>query len=302
MSRALSVVMVVLSCAPLAWSQVEIFADGFESGDTSAWSATFGNPGRLVVELPGGVLLALKYMPSGTFWLGSPVDERGRLDREDLHQVTLTQGYYVGQTEVTQGQWEAVTGTPMLLDCGSYGVGADYPVYCVSWNDIAGAGGFVDQLNAYLLSTGQPTGLRLPTEAEWERAARAETQTRFSHGDVLECDDYCGACTTHDQYMWWCGSQPYGASQPVGSRLANGYGLYDMHGNVYEWVQDWYTQYLGFDPVADPSGPGTGSDRVFRGGYWADGAQYGRSAGRDGSYGLDGRDYGIGFRLARTAE
>ncbi len=306
MSRRMLVgLVVVIGCVGVAVAGDVIFTDGLESGGPCSWSSEYANCGggtEMVISLAPGdaVTMTLVYVPPGTFHMGSPTAERGRSSYEDLHEVTLTQGYFVGKYEVTQGQWQAVTGTPMPTECGSYGVGADYPVYCASWNDIAGAGGFVAALNAYLASTGQATGFRLPTEAEWERAARGGNQDRFSHGDVLECDDSCGACATHSLAMWWCGDQPTYTSQPVGEKLANGYGLYDLHGNEYEWVQDWWQLYLGTSPVTDPTGPGTGSYRVFRGGSWYDTAQLCRSAYRF-FYVPTYRNFYVGFRLARTA-
>jgi formylglycine-generating enzyme required for sulfatase activity len=261
---------------------------------------TTGGGDEITVTLFGGVPLTLIYIPAGTFMMGSPADERMRYDREDLHEVTLTQGYYMGVTEVTQAQWEAVTGAPMPTSCGSWGVGPDYPAYCLSWDDIAGSGGFVDQLNAYLASTGQPgAGLyRLPTDAEWERAARAGNQYRFSHGDVLECNDNCGGCETHGEYMWWCGNDT-NQSEPVGSKMANGFGLYDMHGNLWEWVQDWFTAHLGFNPQTNPAGPASGSYRVGRGGNWEYYARNCRSANR-GRNPPSSRHVYSGFRLARS--
>jgi formylglycine-generating enzyme required for sulfatase activity len=286
-----------------------VFGDGFESGGTTGWSKAVGvdpagcTPGAvLTITLPGGVPLVMVCISAGTFMMGSPVDERGRSDEEDLHQVTLTQGYWMGKYEVTQGQWQAVMGTLPNFTCSgpTYGVGPAYPVYCVSWTMVAGPGGFVEALNAFLASAGQPTGFRLPSEAEWERAARAGTQARFSHGDVLECGDGCEACGVHSQYMWWCGDMPNGwTSQPVGSRQPNGYGLYDMHGNEWEWVQDWWQQHLGTSPVTNPPGPATGSYRVLRGGGWGSTAQYCRSAVRSANYpGNTGNN--LGFRLARS--
>lgn len=267
---------------------------------TGVWVQGTPSESSLTVTLPGGVPLELMLVPEGGFMMGSPTGERGRSSYEDLHEVKLTQGYYVGKYGVTQEQWAAVMGS-WTNTCGSYGVGPSYPVYCISWNDIVGAGGFLETLNTYLATTSQVSGFRLPTDAEWERAARAGNQYRFSHGDVLECDDYNGACPAHDQYMWWWGSQPYtGASHPVGSRLANGYGLYDMHGNGWDWVEDWWQAHLGTSPVVDPTGPGSGSYRVIRGGHWGNDAQYCRSAYRYFVAPAD-RGFGIGFRLVRTA-
>jgi len=254
------------------------------------------------VSLPGGVTIKLMSIPAGSFSMGSPGDERGRYPNEESHTVTLTQGYYMGSTEVTQAQWEAVTGSPAALDCWgpTYGVGPEYPVYCVSWEQIAGSGGFIDQLNAHLTATAQPgAGLfRLPTDAEWERAARATNDYRFSHGDVLECDDGCGVCGPHFEYLWYCGNDN-GQTEPVASKLANGYLLYDMHGGVRELVQDWYTDLLGSDPETDPTGPGSGTTRVGRGGYWGNGVRKCRSASRDPFIPSDPHNQ-VGFRLARS--
>ncbi|HSM51259.1 MAG TPA: formylglycine-generating enzyme family protein [Thermoanaerobaculia bacterium] len=265
-----------------------LFADGFEEGGLGAWSGA-----AMTVPLPGDVPLTLVLVPAGTFQMGSPESERGRGADETLHEVTLTEPYWLGTTEVTQAQWEAVTGTPMSAACGSYGVGPAFPVYCVSWEDIAGPGGFLDLLNTHLGTT----LFRLPTEAEWERAARGGTQTRFSHGDVLACDDECGACAVHDLYMSWCGNL-VSEARPVGSKGANPFGLHDMHGNLWEWVQDWYDAYPA-DPVADPTGPASGSHRVVRGGGWYYQAHFCRSAYR--SYDAPtSRNNIFGFRLARS--
>ncbi|MCZ7651230.1 MAG: formylglycine-generating enzyme family protein [Thermoanaerobaculia bacterium] len=270
------------------------FADGFEQGSGCRWST--GPAEEMTILLPGDVPLTLVLIPAGTFQMGSPESERGRNSNETLHDVMLTQPYWMGKTEVTQAQWEALMG-PWSYTCTSgvpWGIGPDYPAYCVSWDDVAGPGGFLDLLNTHL-----GTNLfRLPTEAEWERAARGGTQTRFSHGDVLECNDDCVACGAHDLYMWWCGN--YSAnSHPVGSKGANPFGLYDMHGNLLEWVQDWYEDDYPAGPAVDPTGPASSPYRVLRGGYWYRYARFCRSAYRyDGT--PTSRDNYIGFRLARS--
>jgi hypothetical protein len=202
------------------------------------------------------------------------------------------------------------------------------PLSCVSWDQINGPGGFVEKLNQHL----ETTGFRLPTEAEWEWAARAATTTRYAHGDVLECNDECydselGACDDgHYPHMWYCGLGRFTCvevdpdnpttclkfdvvpqMQGVGRTEPNAFGLYDMHGNVWEWVQDRYGDYSPED-VTDPTGPTVGTDRVIRGGSWIGEARLSRSAFRDSAnpetIGINtiskffvGTD-GFGFRIA----
>jgi formylglycine-generating enzyme required for sulfatase activity len=252
----------------------------------------------VTIMLPGDVPLVLVRIPKGTFLMGSPEGERGNfLENETQHQVTLTQDYYLGKTEVTQEQWQAVMGTPMRTECGSDGVGDDYPVYCVTWDRIAGAGGFLEMLNQQQGTT----TFRLPTEAEWERAARAGTTTRFSHGDVLECGDDCETCETHELFMWWCGDDSPIGPKPVGQKQLNPYGLYDMHGNVFEIVNDLYGEFSG-DPETDPTGPTTGFDIVIKGGGWENEAWLNRSAVRISSSPDDrAQSNVVGFRVAADA-
>ena len=226
------------------------------------------------------------YIKPGTFMMGSPSNEPKRGKDERQHQVTLTQGYYLQTTEVTQGQWQQVMGgnPSKFKNCGS-----DCPVEQVSWDD---AQKFIQKLNR-LEGTDK---YRLPTEAEWEYAARAGTQTPFSFGDCLSTNqaNYDG-----NSPMPGCGKgKDRKKPVTVGSFPANAWGLYDMHGNVYEWCQDWFGDYPT-GAVSNPKGPSSGENRVFRGGGWNDYARYCRSAYRD--WLTPGFRNGlVGLRLVRT--
>ena len=179
----------------------------------------------------------------------------------------------------------------------------------VSWNDICGGAtgssctstSFIGRLNAHLTATGQPGAgkFRLPTEAEWERAARGGTAGPFSFDTSANpnWDLYCGSFPQAEAYMWWCNNSG-STTHPVGTKQANPYGLFNMHGNVSEWVGDWYGGYPS-GAVTDPPGPSSGSRRVARGGGFTYFAQYCRSAYRSINDPVN-RDYYVGFRLARS--
>ena len=263
------------------------------SGDPFAIVAAADTASQeLTVTLPGGVPLVLVKIPHGTFLMGSPAAERNRKTDETQHQVTITADYYIGKTDVTQAQWQAVMGSnpSRFSSCGG-----TCPVESVSWNDIAGSGGFLEKLNAALGLSGA-SAFRLPTEAEWERAARGGTTTRFSFGDALDCDDQCGSCSA-DPYLWWCANEN-NMQRPVAQKQPNPYGLYDVHGNIRDWVQDWYGAYPTA-AVTDPTGPMSGGSRVYRGGFWDDTLQVCRSAYRGVAVDYS-RDIAHGFRLARS--
>src|SRR5512135_2761957 len=254
---------------------------------------------ELTVTLPGGVPLVLVKIPHGTFLMGSPDTERGRNNSETQHEVTLSSDYYIGRYPVTQAQWQAVMGSnPSQYS----GCGGTCPVENVSWNDVAGSGGFLDKLNAALGLSGA-SAFRLPTEAEWERAARGGTTTRFSFGDALECNDVncagqSGPCSA-DPYVWYCAtSSGLPTPHPVGQKQPNPYGLYDIHGNVREWAQDWAGPYPA-TAVTDPTGPTSGASRINRGGSNFEVLDNCRSAYR--GVGVDYVPSGnTGFRLARS--
>ncbi|KPA08759.1 protein containing Sulphatase-modifying factor [Candidatus Magnetomorum sp. HK-1] len=219
-------------------------------------------------------------IPSGSFMMGSPKNESERSD-EIQHQVTLTQNYYMQITEVTQGQWQKVMGNnpSYFKDCG-----ASCPVENISWNDVQG---FIKQLNKMDSSK----NYRLPTEAEWEYAARAGTKTRFFWGNQPDCSRANYGNGWSDE----CKSINPGKTKIVKSYSSNNWGLYDMHGNVWEWCQDRYGDYSKRD-VIDPTGSDTGSLRVFRGGSWNCDASYCRSALRYWHWPESRRNY-LGFRL-----
>jgi formylglycine-generating enzyme required for sulfatase activity len=211
-------------------------------------------------------------IPTGSFMMGS--DLYADSNETPQHRVTISQSFYLGKYEVTQAQWEAVMGNNP-----SEFKGQSNPVENVSWND---AQTFIERLNR---KEGTKK-YRLPTEAEWEYAARAGTTTLFSFGDDVD---------SLGQYAWYATIM----SLPVGGKLPNPWGLYDMHGNVWEWVQDWYDEsYYAKSPASDPRGPAVGSNRVLRGGGFAsDSAEPLRSAKR-GSYSPEIRSVVSGFRIA----
>ncbi|NCA83577.1 MAG: formylglycine-generating enzyme family protein [Opitutae bacterium] len=254
------------------------------------------SPGDVqTVDLGGGVKLELVWCPAGSYTRGSPANEAGRSDDETQHRVTLTKGFWMGKHEVTQAQWEAVTGSnPSHFK----NAGKSAPVESVSWDDCQE---FVRKLNARVPGA----GFRLPTEAEWEYACRAPSAgsgqagtSAFHYGNDLDA-----TMANFD------GNYPYGNGRKgeyrqttvaVGTFRPNAWGLYDMHGNVWEWCQDWYGDYPT-GSVTDPAGPGSGSFRVYRGGGWYSSARGCRSASR---YGSDpGSRSGIlGLRLARDPQ
>lgn len=251
---------------------------------------------EVTVMLPGNVPMTLVKIPAGQFLMGSPEEERGNVfDNEHQHQVLLTKDYYLGKTEVTQQQWAAVMGQPMSTDCGTVAVGDQFPVYCVTWDKIAGPGGFIEKLNQHLATT----EFRLPTEAEWERAARAGTTSRYWWGDALECSDECEPCAAHEPNMWWCGNAIPFAPQMVATKLPNPFGLHDMLGNLWEIVNDRYQDQIT-EPATDPTGPSHNGDVVMRGGGRE--AWLNRSASRLGTaHGEQGQNDEVGFRIAASS-
>ena len=241
-----------------------------------------------------GVSFNMIYVQGGTFQMGSD-DSEAWYDENPIHSVTLSD-YYIGETEVTQELWEAVMGTAIEqqrkkaeeywgYECDLYGVGSTYPMYYISWEECQE---FIKKLNRI---TGK--NFRLPTEAQWEYAARGGNKSRGYK--------YAGSDTIGEVAWYYDNAcDGVGSSSPdfgthrVGTKSANELGLYDMSGNVLEWCSDWYGDYSS-SLQTNPTGPTTGSYRVLRGGCWYNFAQFCRVAFRNNSY--PGYRSG-GFRLA----
>ena len=243
-------------------------------------------------------------IPAGTVTMGSPADEKNRFEDEEQVSVTLTQSFELGKTEVTQGQWKEVMGTEPWDGQKYVKADKDCPATYVNWGD---ATEFCKKLTAIERKSGKLKAdeeYRLPTEAEWEYACRAGTETAFSFGD----DE-----SKLGEYGWWGGFDLAALTKgevkagggnaareqyahTVGTKKPNPWGFHDMHGNVAEWCSDWYGDSLagGTDPV----GPEEGSSRVFRGGGWWPDPGFCRSARRV-NLPSDRRSF-LGFRVARS--
>jgi formylglycine-generating enzyme required for sulfatase activity len=279
-------------------------------------------------------------IPAATFTMGSPTNEPGRAaDRETQHQVTLTKGFYMGKYPVTQGQYEAVMGnnpsyfkTPVAPETNT----ANRPVETVSWYDalvfcnklsmlegLTPAYSIVNSTNpsnwgSVPTEWGSPTkdawdavvivdgstGYRLPTEAQWEYACRAGTTTAFNWGTNYIDDSKANYNAGDvDEFNTVAGTS-LERTTAVGSYAPNAYGLYDMHGNVYEWCWDWFDENYGSAAgvaITDPMGASSGSFRVIRGGSWYDSVRSLRSAVRYYTNTHDGY-FDLGFRILRPAQ
>ena len=250
---------------------------------------------------------------AGTFQMGSPVSESGRVDDEAQYTVTFTDDFEMQVTEVTQSQFEDLMGynPSSLVECG------DCPVDMVNWHEAAAytnALSVADELPACYSCTGSGVdvactpstdyttpydcpGYRLPTEAEWEYAARAETTTATYNGDLDDAHLVCEhPNAVLDPIGWFCGNCD--TPQPVGGLTANDWGLFDMLGNMSEKCHDLYGPYPE-GPVEDPWGPTSGDRNVARGGSWNFDAAFLRAAWR-GTTTLEYRGPGVGFRPAKS--
>jgi formylglycine-generating enzyme required for sulfatase activity len=230
-------------------------------------SSDAGLPDNRIIKF-NGIQLVMVYIPAGEFQMGS---DEGWIDEKPVHRVKISRGFWMGRTEVTQGLWKAV----MKNNPSGFPKADNYPVETVSWKDCQN---FIVKLSELT-----KIQFRLPTEAEWEYACRAGTRTDYPEN----LSDFA-----------WYDQNSRQSTHPVGIKKSNGFGLYDMLGNVWEWCADWHDKrYYTRSPLKDPPGPVTGIHRVDRGGGWAYDADVVRPARRDGS----GPDYAtdlIGFRLA----
>lgn len=240
---------------------------------------------------------------AGSFVMGSPASEPGRKWDEKQHRVTITRGFYIAATEVTQDQWSRImkSNPSVSQECGG-----SCPVETVSWYDCLE---FVEKLNSHE----KTNKYRLPTEAEWEYSCRAGTKTAFANGDITKSQ--CELDPVLDKIGWYCGNtgtrKPvvYGLSpKPVAQKKPNAWGLYDMHGNVQEWcfdackprgwlrtgvVTDTYRKKKIVNPVSRK-----GPNRIIRGGSWNTSTKYARSANR-GSYKPTVKRNFLGFRVVK---
>jgi len=257
----------------------------------------------LTLDLGNGVTMKLVLIPAGTFTMGSPATEPDRSpDEGPQHEVTISKPFYMGIYSVTQEQYEQV-----MSSNPSHHKGANDPVGTVSWDD---ATEFCKKLS-------QKTGkkVRLPTEAQWEYACRAGTNTAYNTGAKLspgqaDCNFSASSATrgTWEKLTGWVRSffpapkQTQDGPRPVGSFRPNGLGLYDMHGNISQLCADWYgDDYYANSPTTDPTGPESGKCRVLRGGNWIFNSLICRSSNRDR---VDPafRVINYGFRVVLVAE
>lgn len=262
----------------------KIFPD-MKMTDISGISKPSPKPGtvrKTVPEKPdfvNDIGMKFVYIEPGSFIMGSPENEPERYEQEKQHRVTLTRGFFMQTTEMTGEQWTSVMGSnpSHFKNCGD-----GCPVENASWNDVQE---FMEKLNE-LEGT---DSYRLPTEAEWEYAARAGTETAYSFGDDA---------AVLGEYAWYKENSG-GTTHPVAQKKPNAWRLYDMYGNMWEWCQDRYGKYLS-DDVTDPVGPDKGPYRIIRGGSFVGLARLCRSANR-GNWRPGYRVSSIGFRLVREA-
>jgi formylglycine-generating enzyme required for sulfatase activity len=233
--------------------------------------------------------MKLNLIPAGTFTMGSPEDEEGRRDNETQHPVTISKPFYMQTTEVTQGQWKEVMGTEPWKGKSYVKEGANYAASWVSWEDA------VEYCKK--LSEKEGKTYRLPTEAEWEYACRAGTETRWSFGDD---EKNLGDHAWYGENAWDI-DEKY--AHQVGLKKPNAFGLYDIHGNIMEWCHDNFgADYYKQSPENNPPGPASGYSRVLRGGSYSKLMRHTRSAHRYGDAAVYRTTVSFGFRVVRELD
>lgn len=276
------------------------FVSSFWDGCT-AWNdtceVTVMQAQKIGVQWGGEVRPVLIKVPKGSFMMGSPTTEVGRKTDETQHEVTLTTDFWMAESEVTQRQYQNLMGSNPSSTKGD-----DLPVVRVNWYEAAA---YCNALSAkeklppcYQIDAvyqvgwaagPKCAGYRLPTEAEWEYAAKSPAPAKFSGSDNI------------DQVAWYAVNSG-NSTHAVKKKTANLRGLFDLSGNVWEWVWDWYLPSYESLPPADPIGPATGSNRVFRGGSYGKFADENRVAARDARYAPGSLDSEIGFRVVRSSQ
>ena len=234
--------------------------------------------GQQPKAITNSIGMKMVLISAGAFTMGSPIEEVGRLANETPHEVTISKSYYLGAYEVNQEQYEKVMGNNP-----SEFKGAKNPVEMVTYED---AVHYCKKLSELAEEKAAGREYKLPTEAEWEYACRVGSNTAFHFGDIEE---------SLLEYAWFA-KNAGGKTNLVGEKKSNARGLYDMHGNVCEWCQDWYADYPS-SATNDPQGPNGGTYKVVRGGGWLNGAGRCRSAFRSWR-GPSNRDLSLGFRVA----
>ncbi len=262
--------------------------------DTITLSAS-GGGGEVTVTLPGSVPLVMVTVPAGSFNMGRYAGEVDSYSTAaPQHQVTFAQSFTLAKYELTKRQWQAIMGTTPWSGQPNISTDLDSPAVYISWSD---AQSFVTALNTHITNTSQGAAtFRLPSEAEWEYAARAGTSTRFHWGDD-------STYTQISNYAWWYGTtwdinERY--AHVVGLKQPNSWGFYDLHGNAWEWCQDyWNANYTGAPTNGSAWVSPAGTYRVLRGGGWDKMGDTLRASFRGYGYAADGRGGSVGLRLAR---